>query len=64
MNFNNFKNYFSSLVNLFPHGKKGMEMWEIIALVLAAFLLLFFLFWFSDLDQKLWKFLSTLGDLF
>lgn len=63
MNFTTFKKYVSSLVRLFPD-KKGMEMWQVIALVLAAFFLLFVLFWYGNLDQALWRFLGKLGDLF
>ena len=62
----NVKNYFLIFAMFFPKDKKGMssEAWQIAALVLAAFLLLFYLVWSGVLGQDLSRLFDKLGDLF
>ncbi|HLD72095.1 MAG TPA: hypothetical protein VJA23_00770 [Candidatus Nanoarchaeia archaeon] len=43
--------------------KKGMEMWEIIGLILAVAFLLFLIVWYGLLDNDLGGLLTKLGDL-
>ena len=43
--------------------KKGMEMWYLIALIIAILLLLFAVAWYSGLGDKLSDLLSKLGEL-
>jgi hypothetical protein len=51
-------------VGLFPKGKKAMEMWQIVMIILAVMLLLFFITWYGVLGGKLGGFFKKLGDLF
>lgn len=44
----------------FPRGKKGMEMWQLVLIVLALLLLLAVLAWYGGLNQEL----GTLLDKF
>ncbi|MBU0459517.1 MAG: hypothetical protein KJ597_03775 [Nanoarchaeota archaeon] len=48
---------------IFIKGKKGMEMWQIVLLVLAILLLLFLIGWYGGLDQKAGGFLDKLANL-
>lgn len=43
--------------------KKGMEVWEIVGLVLAVAFFLFLLVWYGLLDNDLGGLLGKLGDL-
>lgn len=54
----------SSLLNIFPKGKKGMEMWQLVFLILAIILLLFFLTWYGFLGKDLANLLDKFGELF
>lgn len=45
-------------------GKRGMAAWQIVMLILAAALFLFFLLWFGVLDKDLGSLLGNVGDLF
>ncbi|MEK6951150.1 MAG: hypothetical protein AABX13_05500 [Nanoarchaeota archaeon] len=44
-------------------GKKGMEMWQLVFLILAIILLLFFLAWYGLLGKDLASLLDKLGEL-
>jgi hypothetical protein len=48
---------------LFPSGKKGMEMWPLVFLILAIILLLFFLTWYGLLGKDLASLFDKLGEL-
>ena len=37
----------------FPRGKKGMEMWQLVLIILALLLLLAVLAWYSGLNKEL-----------
>jgi len=42
-------------------GKKGMEMWQLVLIILAVLLLLFVLIWFSGLNEGVAGLLEKLG---
>lgn len=44
--------------------KKGMEMWQLVFLILAIILLLFFLTWYGFLGKDLANLLDKFGELF
>ncbi|MBT4805170.1 hypothetical protein HON71_03285 [Candidatus Woesearchaeota archaeon] len=44
--------------------KKGMEMWQLIMIFLAIALLVFLLWWYSDLGGGLEGMLDKMGGLF
>jgi hypothetical protein len=48
---------------LIPAGKKGMETWHLVLLILALLLLLFVIAWFTALNNDLAGLLGKLGDL-
>ena len=43
--------------------RKGMEMWQLVMIILALLLLFFVLAWFGGLNEQLKGFLDKLGDL-
>ena len=47
-----------------PMNKRGMEMWQLIIMLLAIFLLLFMLVWYGILGQGLADILQKIGGLF
>jgi hypothetical protein len=53
-----FLHYFPSL------GKKGMEMWQLILIILAVLLLLSFLVWYGVLGKQLEELFQKIGDFF
>jgi hypothetical protein len=44
--------------------KRGMEMWQLLLILMAVILLLFFIAWFSILGPELSDLFGKLGDLF
>lgn len=44
--------------------KRGMEMWQLILLILAVVLLLFMLIWYGALGKELEDLFQKIGDLF
>ena len=44
-------------------GKKGMEMWQLVLLILALILLLAVIVWYGFLGGEIDKLLGKLGDL-
>ena len=44
--------------------KKGMEMWQLVLIILAIVFLLFMLAWYGGLDQKISGLLNKFLDLF
>lgn len=44
--------------------QKGMEMWELITIILAILLLLFVIAWYGGLNTELAKLLDKLAELF
>jgi len=45
-------------------GKQGMEMWQLVIIILAILLLLFILAWYSSLGSELQSLLERMGDFF
>lgn len=45
-------------------GKKGMEMWQLVIIILAVVFLLFMLAWYFFLDQDLNGLTNTFTELF
>ena len=45
-------------------GKKGMEMWQLVLIILAVVFLLFMLAWYFFLDQDLNNLTNTFTELF
>ncbi len=45
-------------------GKKGMEMWQLVIIILAVIFLLFMLAWYFFLDQDLNGLTNTFTELF
>ena len=45
-------------------GKQGMEMWQLVIIILAILLLLFILAWYSSLVSELQSLLERMGDFF
>ena len=45
-------------------GKKGMEMWQLILILLAILLLIFVLGWYSGLNTQLGGLLDRVGSYF
>ena len=43
---------------------KGMEMWELVTIILVILLLLFVAVWYSGLNQELSKLLEKMAGLF
>lgn len=58
------KNYKSNFWVFFPLGKKAMEMWQIVLLILAIIFLLFMLIWFGGLRGTIVELFTKLGDMF
>jgi len=40
-------------MNIVPRGKKGMEMWQLVLIILALLLLLAVLAWYGSLNKEL-----------
>ncbi len=49
---------------IFPAGKKGMEMWQLVLLILAIILFLFLLIWYGALGSEINILLDKWGELF
>ena len=45
-------------------GSRGMEMWQIVLIVLALFLLFFMLIWSGALGEKMSSLLGGFGEMF
>lgn len=48
--------------SIFPHGKKGMEMWQLVIIILALLLLLAVLAWYSGLNKELGALLDNFNN--
>ncbi|MBI4151601.1 hypothetical protein HY496_01410 [Candidatus Woesearchaeota archaeon] len=46
------------------HGKKGMEMWQLVLLILALVLLVFIIVWYGGLNKEIGNLLEKFGELF
>lgn len=44
-------------------GKKGMEVWQLILLILAVLLLVFVIAWYSGLNTQIADFLQKMSDM-
>ena len=53
------RNYFTFFLE-----KKGMEMWQLVLMILAILLLLFMIVWYGALNNDLGDLFGKLGDLF
>ena len=47
----------------FPHGKKGMEMWQIVLLILVMIFLLAVIIWYGFLGGELKNLLNKFADI-
>lgn len=47
----------------FPHGKKGMEMWQLVLIIIALLLLFAVLAWYGGLNKELGALLDRLNTL-
>ena len=47
----------------FPRGKKGMEMWMLVLMILAILLLIFVVAWYSGLNMGIESMFNKLGSL-
>ena len=54
----------SVLPLIFPQGKKGMEMWQLILIILAVIFLLFMIAWYGGLNESIKELLGKLGEMF
>ncbi len=45
-------------------GKQGMEMWQLVMIILAVLLLLFILVWYGSLGSELQSLLERMGGFF
>ena len=52
----------STMKSIFPHGKKGMEMWQLVIIILALLLLLAVLAWYSGLNKELGALLDNFNN--
>jgi len=50
-------------LDFFPRGKKGMEMWQLVLMILAILLLLFVVAWYSGLNMGIESMFNKLGSL-
>ncbi|MBI2151527.1 hypothetical protein HYU21_02250 [Candidatus Woesearchaeota archaeon] len=50
-----------TLFNRLFHNKKGMEMWELVIMILAIILLIFVIAWYVGLDKSGQSLLERLG---
>jgi len=48
----------------FPRGKKGMEMWQLVIIVLAIIFFLVMFIWYGVLGENLGDLFSKMRDLF
>ncbi len=46
--------------SIFPHGKKGMEMWQLVLIIIALLLLFAVLAWYGGLNKELGVLLDRL----
>ncbi|MBI4983363.1 hypothetical protein HZC32_01860 [Candidatus Woesearchaeota archaeon] len=44
-------------------GKKGMEMWQLVLIILAMLLLFFIIVWYSGLNEEVKNLLARMSDL-
>ena len=58
------KNRLTYFWAFFPRGKNGMEMWQLILIILAVILLLFMMVWYGSLRNDLGGLFDKMGDLF
>ena len=42
-----------TMKNILPHGKKGMEMWQLVLIIIALLLLFAVLAWYGGLNKEL-----------
>ena len=56
--------YDNAMSSTFFAGKKGMEMWQLVMLILAALLLFFMIGWYAGLGDKLTDLVQKMGALF
>jgi len=56
------KSSLHNLLSFFHLGKKGMEMWQLVLMILAIILLVFIVAWYSGLNQSLGSLFGRLGD--
>ena len=47
----------------FPIGKKGMEMWLLVLMIIAAVFLVFMLVWYTDLGKSITELIQKIGEL-
>ncbi len=40
-------------MKIFPHSKKGMEVWQLVLLILAIVLLVLVIMWYGGLNKQL-----------
>ena len=57
------KNSPQNFLTFFYLGKKGMEMWQLVLMILAILLLVFLIVWSIGLNHSLGDLFSKLGDL-
>jgi hypothetical protein len=57
------KNYFHNFLTFFPRGKKGMEMWQLVLIILALLLLFFIIAWYAGLNSEVGNLLDKLSNL-
>lgn len=47
------KKYKNLFLTFFPKGKKGMEIWQLVLIILALLLLFFIIAWYGGLNKSL-----------
>ena len=57
------KNCKPNFLTFFPKGKKGMEMWQLVMIILALLLLFFIIAWYAGLNTEVGKLLDKLSNL-
>ena len=48
---------------ILPKGKKGMEMWQLVLIILALLLLFFIIAWYAGLNSEVGNLLDKLSNL-
>lgn len=57
------KSYNRKSWTFFPSGKKGMEFWQLVLIIIAALTLLFFIAWYGVLGGNLGSLIDKFGGL-
>lgn len=57
------KNCQNNFLAFFPKGKKAMETWQLVMIILALILLVFVLAWYGGLSDKIKDLLGSLGKM-